>query len=192
MQAAPEPRVWWWLWEVVSLLALTAGAILFAIDLADGFRVNWSLYPLSAVVFLWACATSAIMLRRRPPALVAALAAAVLLFLFVLSVMTPGRPWFVPLGLPLVAVLLGVGAAVAAAVRRLRLSLLPTLAASVLGCGIAAVGVELVLGRYLGLPRLVSWSLVALACAISLFLALLLVHKRLTERHADIRRFFHL
>ena len=71
-----ESSVRRWLWEVISLLALTAAAILAAIDLASGFDVTWSLYPLSAVAFLWVCATSAIALARRPLALVAALAAA--------------------------------------------------------------------------------------------------------------------
>ena len=97
-----EASVRRWLWEVISLLALTAAAIVLAIDLASGFDVTWSLYPLSAVAFLWICATSAIALARRPLALFAALAAAVVAFLFVLELITGGRPWFLPLALPLV------------------------------------------------------------------------------------------
>jgi uncharacterized membrane protein len=181
-----------WLWEVISLLALTAAGIVLAIDFASGLDITWSLFPLSAVAFLWICATSAIALAKRPLALFAALTAAVIAFLFVLESITRGRSWFLPLALPLVGLAIVVSAGAWAVVSRFRLSLLPALAVAVLSCGLAAVGVEYILNRYLRLATVVSWSLVALACAISLLLALLLIHKRLKERHSDIRRLFHL
>ena len=187
-----ESSVRRWLWEVISLLALTAAGILIAIDLASGFDVTWSRYPLSAIAFLWICATSAIALARRPLALVAALAAAVVAFLLVLELITGGTTWFLPLALPLVGMAIAVSAGAWLVVRRLRLPLLPALAVVVLGCGLAAIGTEYILNRYLKPGTVVSWSLVVMACAISLFLALLLIHKRLKERHSDIRRFFHL
>jgi len=190
--AVPESSVRRWLWEVISLLAVTAGGILFAIDLANGFDVTWSRYPLSAIALLWVCATSAIALAKRPLALCAALTSAVLAFLLVLELFTKGRAWFLPLALPLVALLIVVSTGLWVVVSRLRLSLLPAIAVVVLGCGLAAVGVEYLLNRYLPLDRVVSWSLVSLACSISLFLALLLINKRLGERHSDIRRLFHL
>jgi uncharacterized membrane protein len=188
----PEASVRRWLWEVISLLAVTAAGIPFAIDLANGFRITWSLYPLSAIAFLWTCVTSAITLAKRPGALGAALTAAVLAFLFVLGLLTNGMSWFLRLALPLLVLAIAVSAGAWAVVNRLRLPLLPALAVAMLSCGLAVVGVEFILNRYLRLDRVVSWSLVALACAISLFFALLLIHKRLAERHADIRRFFHL
>jgi hypothetical protein len=190
--AVPESSVRRWLWEVISLLAVTAAGILFAIDLGNGFDVTWSLYPLSAIAFLWICATSAIALAKRPLALCAALAAAVLAFLLVLELLTDGRPWFLQLAVPLVALAIVVGAGAWAVVGRLRLPPLSAIAVVVLGCGLAGVGVEYILNRYLPLDRVVSWSLVSLACSISLFFALLLVNKRLKERHSDIRRMFHL
>jgi uncharacterized membrane protein len=187
-----ESSVRRWLWEVISLLALTAAAILTAIDLASGFDVTWSLYPLSSIAFLWICATSAIALSKRPLALIAALAAVIVAFLLVLELVTGGRPWFLPLALPLVAMVIVVSAIDWGIVSRLHLSLLPAIAVIVLVCGFAAMGTEYILNRYLHPSTVVSWSLVVLACAISLFLALLLIHKRLKERHSDIRRFFHL
>ena len=187
-----ESSVRRWLWEVISLLALTAAAILLAIDLASGFDVTWSLYPLSAIAFLWICATSVIALAKRPLALIAALAAAVVAFLLVLELITGGRSWFLPLALPLVVMVIVMSAGAWVIVSRLRLSLLPALAVVVLSCGLAAIGTEYILNRSLHPSPVVSWSLVVLACAISLSLALLLIHKRLKERHSDIRRFFHL
>lgn len=188
----PEARLRRWLWEVISLLALTAAGIIFAIDLADGFRITWSLYPLSVVAFLWVSATSLVLLRGRPAALLAALAVGALGFLLVLSLITPGRPWFLGLALPLAVLAAAVTAATWAVVRRLRIPVLPAIGTGVLASGLATVGTEYVLNRYLGLAKIVSWSLVAMACATSLFFALLLIHKRLAQRHADIRRFFHL
>jgi hypothetical protein len=165
-----ESSVRRWLWEVISLLALTAAAILVAIDLASGFDVTWSLFPLSAIAFLWICATSAIALAKRPLALVAALAAALVAFLLVLELITRGRPWFLPLALPMVVMMIVMST----------------------GTWLIVSGIEYILNRYLQPAMVVSWSLVVLACAISLFLALLLIHRRLKERHSDIRRFFHL
>jgi uncharacterized membrane protein len=188
----PASSVRRWLWEVVSLLAVTAIVIVSAIDLASGFDVSWSLYPISAVAFLWACTTAAIALGRRPVALLAGLAAALVAFLFILELLTTGRPWFVPLALPLVGVLVVMSAVTWAIVRRFLLPPLPAIAVVTLACGLAAVGAEYVLNRSLRSGATVSWSLVVLACALSLSLALLLVHKRLKERHSDIRRMFHL
>jgi hypothetical protein len=138
-----ESSVRRWLWEVISLLALTAAGILIAIDLASGFDVTWSRYPLSAIAFLWICATSAIALARRPLALVAALAAAVVAFLLVLELITGGSTWFLPLALPLVVMAIAVSAGAWLIVSRLHLSLLPALAVVVLGCGFAAIGTVL-------------------------------------------------
>ncbi len=188
----PESRLRRWLWEVISLLSLTAAGIIFAIDLADGFSITWSLYPLSVFAFLWISATSLIFLRGRPVALLPALMAGALAFLLVLSLITPGRPWFLGLALPLVVLVAVVTAATWTVVRKLRVPVLPAIGVVVLACGLATVGTEYVLNRYLELAEIVSWSLVAMACAISLFFALLLIHKRLAQRHADIRRFFHL
>jgi uncharacterized membrane protein len=190
--AVPAASVRRWLWEVVSLLAMTAIVIVAAIDLASGFDVTWSLFPMSAVAFLWACTTVAIALGRRTIPLLAALAAALVAFLFVLELLTGGPSWFVPLALPLVGVAVVVSAAAGAVVRRFRLPPLPAIAVVTLGGGLAAVGAEYVLNRALADGAVVSWSLVVMACALSLSLALLLVHKRLKERHADIRRMFHL
>ncbi len=188
----PESSVKRWLWEVVSLLSLTAAAILFAIDLASGFHVTWSLIPISAIAFLWACASVAIALARSPLALLAALTAALVGFLFVLELITPGRPWFLQLALPQVGIAIVMGVVLWTLVSRLRLSLLPAIAVVVLGCGFLAVGAEYILNRYLGSDTVVSWSLVVLACALSLFLAVLVIHRRLREKHSDIRRLFHL
>jgi len=110
----------------------------------------------------------------------------------VLSLIPPGMPWYLGLALPLVVLAAAATAATWAVVRLLRVPVLPAIGVGVLGSGLTTVGVEYVLNRYLGLAKIVSWSLVALACAISLFFALLLIHKRLAQRHADIRRFFHL
>jgi hypothetical protein len=181
-----------WLWEVVSLLSFVAALVIFASDFAFGFDIAWARYPLSAIAFLWASATVLIGLAKHPVWRLIAQTVVVAGFLFALQFLTESGDWFLPLGLP-ITVLTGVlGGGAVFAIRRLRLSALPAVAVVILAAGVLVVGIELFIKRFQGSEVLVSWSLVAFACALALFFLILWINKRMRERHSEYRKVFHL
>jgi hypothetical protein len=180
-----------WLWEVFSLLAFAAALVTFASDFAFGFDVTWSRYPLIAIGFIWLSATVLIGLAEHPVLRLLGETGAVAVFLYGLELLTPVSGWFLPLGLPITILTAALAAASALIIRKLTLSSLPAIAVIILASGVFVVGLELIIKRYLGEQVLVSWSLVALACAIALFFLILWVNKRMREKHSEYRKVFH-
>jgi hypothetical protein len=177
---------------MVSLVALTAALVIFAADFGFGFRVTWSVYPLLAVGFVWLAATAAIALARRLRLLLAGETVVLSGFLYALSRLAESGGWFMPIALPVVVMIaLLVGIASTVIVRR-RLATLPAIAVIVLCTGFFVVGLEASINNYLDNGTPVSWSLVAFACAFSLFFLILSINRRLRDHHAEYRKIFHL
>lgn len=181
-----------WLFEMVSLVAFTAGIVIFAADFAFDFTLSWSLYPLLAIGFVYLFTAAIIGFVRSPAVLLSVETAIVAGFLLLLDLLIGQRAWFLELGLPitlLVAVMTGL---VAVVVIRLRLNALQGVAVGLLGTGILVVGIEFVINRARSADLLVSWSLIAFACTLSLFFLILFINKRLRERHAEFKKIFHI
>jgi hypothetical protein len=180
-----------WLFEMVTIVAFTAGMILFATDIASGFQLTWSLTPLAAIGFVYLFTVAIILFIRRPVILLASEALNVALLLLALDVLVGQERWILALGLPitvLVAVLTGVSVA---AIVKLRLNALQAVAVVFLAAGICVVGIEFVINRAQG-ELLVSWSLIAFACTLSVFAVLMFINRRLREHHSEFRKIFHL
>jgi hypothetical protein len=191
-QGHVEERPRLWLVEVVSLLAAVVAIVVFASDFAFGFRLTWSRIPIASVAYAWICAVAIIALGRRAVLLGVVLTAATLGVLCAIDLFHAGLEWFAGLGAPVVVL----GAILAAGVvwigRSRALSALANIALSVATGGVYAVGIEVIVSRFAAGPITVSWSVVVLACAVSLSLVILLIHRRLRRRHASLERIFHL
>lgn len=180
-----------WLFETITIVAFTAGIIVFAADFATGFELSWSLTPLAAIGFVYLFTVAIITFIRRPMILLISETLVIALLLLVLDFLVGEESWFLTLGLPmtvLVAVLTGV---TVASIVKLRLNLLQTVGVVFLVSGFCAVGIEFLINRARG-ELLVSWSLIAFACALSVFLVLIFINRRLQERHSEFRKIFHL
>jgi len=180
-----------WLFEMVWLVAFTAGIIIFAADFASGFELGWSLYPLLAIGFVYLFVSAMIGFSRTPGLLIVVQTAVVAGFLLVLDVLVDGG-WFVSLALPialLVAILIG---ASILAISKFHLNALQGVAVVFLASGFGSVGLELIITTARESQTLVSWSLIAFACTLSVFVLILFINKRLKERHAEFRKIFHL
>jgi len=181
-----------WLFEMVSLVAFTAGIIIFAADIAADFALSWSLYPLLAIGFVYLFTAAIIGFVRVPGLLLVVQTAIVAGFLLLLDLLLPSGAWFLSLALPitiLAALLIGASAFV---IRRMGLNVLQALAVVFLASGFGVVGLELIINLARAAEMLVSWSLIAFACTLSLFVLILFINKRLKERHAAVRKIFHL
>ncbi len=182
----------WWLFEMTTLAAFTVAIVLFAADFAFGFAVTWSVYPLMSIGFVWLAVTCAIALARSRVLLIACETATVAGFLLAISAFSGGTDWFFGLALPITVLLGVVTAAETVIVATLRIARLVVAGTVVLSTGVFVVGLELIISAYLELPAPVSWSLVALACTISIFFFTMFINKRLRDHHAEFRRVFHI
>ena len=181
-----------WAFEMVSLVAFTAAIVIGAADFAFDFSLSWSLIPLSSIGFVWLAVSAVIALSRHPTALLIVETVAVAGFLLLLDLLLPQPDWFLTLALPitvLVAFFAGVAGAI---IVKLHLNALQAVAVWFLAAGFVVVGLEFVLNWALRDEILVSWSLIAFACTLSLFFLILFINKRLRERHAEFRKIFHI
>ncbi|TVQ36249.1 MAG: hypothetical protein EA384_14780 [Spirochaetaceae bacterium] len=184
-------RARFWLWQMISLLAASSAVIVFSADFAFGFELTWSRYPLLSIAFLWLSATLLIRFARRPLAMLPAQTAALLLFLYALD-RSLETAWFLPLALPTVLLLAGLTAGVAVVARRLHLEVLSVVALATLGSGVLAVGFEIVFRNHLGASMVPTWSLVVIACTLSLFWLILFIKRQLKLHYSEFRKIFHL
>ena len=189
---SPDSHPRFWLLEVLSLLAAVGAGVVFAADFAFGFTLSWSSIPLAAIIYLWIVSVVVVGLGRRGVLLGLALTAATLAFLLILDLVTKGNAWFFMPALPLTLLGALVSGLLVWIGRRRGVSRLPAVAMILVGGGLGSLGVELILGTSRGGPLRLSWSVVVLACAVSLALVLLLVHRRLRLRHTSLERIFHM
>ncbi|MFP4374422.1 MAG: DUF6320 domain-containing protein [Spirochaetaceae bacterium] len=178
--------------EVLSLLAAVGAMVVFTADVAFGFALSWSPIPLAAIVYLWIVSVVVVALGRRAVLLGMALTVATLVFLLALDLLTGDTAWFVMPALPLVLLVALMSGLLVWIGRRRGMSTLPAVAMVLVGVGLGSLGVELILDLHRGGPVRVSWSVVVLACAVSLALVVLLVHRRLRLRHTSLERIFHM
>jgi hypothetical protein len=181
-----------WLFEMVSLVAFTAGIVIFAADFSSGFALEWSLIPLLAIVSLYVAVSAIIAFHRHLVLLLIVETAVVAGFLMVLSTLVEEANWFLTIALPVTLLVALVSGLAATTVARLKLNALQAVAVTFLGSGFFVVGLEFILNYAMGGDFLVSWSLIAFACTLSLFVLILFINKRLKEHHAEFRKIFHI
>ena len=179
-----------WLLETASLIAFTAGIIVFAADFAFGFSLSWSQYPLLAIGFVYLLTVAILGLGRRWPWLLAVQVVIIALFMTVLSLLL-GSAALLAIAVPITICLGVLIGATAAAIAHLRLNIVQATAAVFLSSGFGVVAIELIITRAKG-QLLASWSLIAFACTLSLFVLMLFIDRRVRERHAEFRKIFHL
>lgn len=181
-----------WLLQMVSLVAFTAAIIVFAADFAFEFSLSWSQIPLLAIGFVYLATAAIIALVRHPIALLITETAIVAGFLLLLDLLLMQAHWFLTLALPITLLVALLAGGSATAIVRLKLNALQAVAVGLLASGFFVVGLEFVLNYALRGELLVSWSLIAFACTLSLFFLILFINKRLRERHAEFRKIFHI
>ncbi|MFW6214257.1 MAG: DUF6320 domain-containing protein, partial [Spirochaetota bacterium] len=170
----------------------TAAIVIFAADFAFGFTLEWSVVPLLAIGFFYLAMIAIIGFHRVPILLLVVETGVVAGFLLLLDVVLPEATWFLSIALPVTLLLALVSGVAAAAIARLKLRPLQAIAVAFLASGFFVVGLEFILNLALFDELLVSWSLIAFACTLSVFFLILFINRRLRERHAEYRKVFHL
>lgn len=180
------PRLW--IWEAQTLVAFAGVVVVLAADLAVGFSVSWSVYPMAAIGWGWLSITAGFFLRRWPPALAPAEMVLLLGFLAVLDAVVPGRPWFVPLALP-IALFAGIGVGVLV-IRRNR-AVLSNYALALTLIGFLLGVIEMAVSRYVTGTVQLGWSILTFGCLLPIIVLLLYLQHRVKYRGEELRKYFH-
>ena len=180
------PRLW--IWEAETLVAFAGIVVVLAADLAVDFSVSWSVYPMAAIGWGWFSITAGFFLRRWPPALALVEMALLLGFLAALDVIVPGRPWFVPLALP-IALFAGIGVGILM-LRRNR-AVLSSYAIGLTFIGLLLGVIEMAVSRYVTGTVQLSWSILTFGCLLPIVVLLLYLQHRVKYRGEELRKYFH-
>ncbi len=180
------PRLW--IWEAETLVAFAGIVVVLAADLAADLSVTWSVYPITAIAWGWLSITAGFFLRRRPLALALVEMALLLGFLAVLDVIVPGRPWFVPLALP-IALFAGVGVGIL--VHRRNRALFSNYAIALTLVGLLLGVIEMAVSRYVSGRVQLSWSILTFGCLLPIIVLLLYLQRRVKYRGEELRKYFH-
>ncbi|MGB8490845.1 MAG: DUF6320 domain-containing protein, partial [Bacteroidales bacterium] len=100
-------------WELSGVIAFLGIAVCTLLDFLTGKGLNWSLYSDVSLLSAWVILTLYLYAYKRTLTIVVLQFFTVLAALYLISLITPGRKWFFPVGLPLAtAAFLSVGAVI--------------------------------------------------------------------------------
>lgn len=185
----PGRQVRYLVWLVFTVVLLSATLTCIAVDLIQSPGVSWSHYAATGAGVLWLFITLVVTLARRPIFVIVGQAVATAGFLVLIDLSNGHLDWFVPLALPIVAVVSGASVLVWLVARLSRRAPALTAASVLLSCGLGSVGLDLLISAHLGAAGL-SWSFIVLAAVLPPTAFLVYFHSRLGGR-IDLARILH-
>lgn len=172
------------------ILAIPLTVTLLA-DMIISHRFSWSLYVAGALMCIFVFVLLPFLFEKKRPFLCLSTdAVALLIYLAVISYETARMSWFLPLALPLVAIVYVCVSLMVAAGNSKRLHGLYKPAMDV---GIGALGtvlIEMVFDNFLHGGFVISWSLIVLIVGIIIFFILITIEKKQKLKDEIRRRLF--
>jgi hypothetical protein len=185
----PGRQVRYLVWLVSTAVLLSAALTCIAINLVHDQGISWSRYPTTGAGVLWLFITLVVIFARRPIFVIVGQAVATAGFLALIDLFDGHLDWFVPLALPIVAVVSGASLLVWMVARLSRRAPALTAASVLLSCALASVGLDLLISAQLGAVGL-GWSFIVLAAVVPPTAFLVYFHIRLSGR-MDFARILH-
>lgn len=168
-------------WTVSTAVLISAALSLVIMDYVWNRRMTWSLYTLTAVGVLWLLITLIVALARRPIFVIVGQAVATTGFLVAIDLFNGRLEWFMPLALPIVAVVTAASVGVWLVSRLSGRAPLPIIAAVLIAVAVGSMAMDLLITAHFGAARL-GWSLIVVGAASPLLGLLLIVGRRLGRR----------
>ena len=178
-------------WEISSLMFLSAVIVVLFVDLISNRKITWSVYPIIATGFTWIISSLISFFYTRPLVLFLGSYIDLLAFLLLINLAATENFWFVPLGLPIASCLFLILGVLCIIVPRIERRGLNIPAFILFGAGIFTIGIEATVGWYRFGSFSLSWSGLVLVSVSPIAIILLFIHYRL-RKYVDIKRFFHL
>lgn len=166
-------------------IAVTCGLLNFLVFDAS----RWSLLVIGVCMILWVFMVPLVIYRKlNVHAALLFDGLAVILYLYMITFVTPSENWYWGLALPITVLVIIVFEVLALCVRKIPRSFLTNLLFFFITVAVLCVGIELLIDRYLGQRLWLTWAAVVLTVCviISILLITMLSQKRL--RNAVRRR----
>jgi hypothetical protein len=176
-------------WQVISIILLSAIISTLIIDLAVHKHVTWSIYPvsISLVIFSYLLMFAFWHAKRIYQVLAGLLISAVLFALLQLAL--PSSDWLLRLGLPMLGAANFIGIVLIALINITKHRGLNVMAYTCVAIAILCISIESILSSYSG-NVVLRWSVIVSACLLPVTAALLFMHHRI-KRNPDLEKLFH-
>lgn len=180
-----------WIWDLFTFLMISGLLVVFAVDFAYGMSIGWSRIPLLAIGYTWLSVTLGWKTRKNLYCTLLFETLLLMLFLWVMNLLIPGKSWFGKFVLPflvLTAINLEVSVLL---IRKFKLRALNIVFVFFISLGVFLICLEALLNRFLHERLFVSWSMVAFACLLVLSGFIQYFKHRIKKRGIDLEKFLH-
>jgi len=179
-----------YLMTIAALLMLIPLFVTVLCDMLYSGGMTWSLYVAGAMAMVGVYVVVPLAMKRPTPVVcIPCDTAATALYLWLLEYLAGGR-WFLPVALPETLIAGALLAGLALLFRGGRYAFLERLALVLFASGVFCALTELIVRAYNGVELSFSWSLYVLAPCVVLWIAAMVLERRLRLKERLKRRFF--
>lgn len=171
----------------VALVCIT----LLAVELLVDRKIQWSLYPIASVLYLYILVAVPVAAEKRYGLTAALIAIATPVFVLVLDLLDPTRSWFLKTGGPIVLIVETTILASAVFIARLRHKGVNAIAIALAAATAGCVGIEAATDLAAGGTVALAWSVVVAVTCLPVAGLLFYLHHRIIRR-ASLKKLFHL
>ncbi len=180
-----------YLWELSGIIAFSGIAICTIIDLIITRGLKWSLFSDVSIAAAWVILTLYQFVYKRTLIMVTSLMLTILASLYFIDLISTGREWFFPLGLPAtIAAFIAVGIIIFLH-QTARLKGLNIIAAALIVFSGYCIVTEIILDEYVHGNMNIRWSLIVSVSILPVALVLFYYHYRLKKGNR-LDSFFHI
>jgi hypothetical protein len=180
-----------YLWELSGVLAFSGIAVCTILDLLTGKGLNWSLFSDISITAAWIIMTLYLYVYKRTLALVTLQMLVILTALFFISLITAGRVWFFPVGLPLTVAAFIAAGTVIVLYRLAHFKGLNIIASAFIALSGYCIITEIVFDKYKNGLLDLQWSLIVAVSVLPVALLFFFFHYRLKKGNR-LDSFFHI
>jgi len=169
------------LWELTGIIAFSGITACTVIDLLAGKGLSWSLYTGISLICTWIFLTLILLCSSRPLLIIGGMMSDMILLLAVIDILSPGKPWFLPVGLPVTLAVSGSAAALTALFRKAGIKGLNLIGAGFLFAALICIVTEISLDLHTGGTVHLRWSAYTAVSVLPVSLILFYYHYRLKK-----------
>lgn len=180
-----------YLWELSGIIVFSGIAVSTIVDLLLSKELRWSLYSDVSLATVWVILTLFRFAYKKPVLLTTFLGITLLTALFFIDLLSAGKTWFFPVGLPVTVTLFIVTISIIFFYSKIRLRGLNIVATSLILFSGFCIILEMTLDKYLHDLVVLRWSLIAAISILPVALILFFYHYRLKKGNR-LDSFFHI
>jgi len=167
------------LWELSAIISFSGIAVCTIVDLLVNKSLHWSLFTDVSISATWIILTLSLFVFRKTPVFILLVMMTVLSDLFFTNIISHGKNWFLPVGLPVTLDLFASVAIIYIFIRSVRLKGLNIIAAGLIALSAFCIILEVILDNFTAGHVDLRWSLIVAVSILPVALVLIHYHYRL-------------